>query len=329
MEAADSVRHRGFMTSSLTQLGPVVDANTPVRHAAQWLRNTLRLNTVTSLAGGLVLVVAPGPLNRLLGTESPGWVRLVGAGLVLFALDVGALSGTRIRRLIATTPLVSIGDGAWTVASAATIRAGWYSTPGAVIVGLVAVMVGTFGVRQLIQVHRLRLVSAATADSVLDEAPPTEVCHIEATIDTSPAAAWSVLTDHELYGRLAPNLSAVSATGPNGPDLTRTCANRRGEEWHETCTVWHEGRQYDVAVDTSNYPYPFTEMRGSWWTSDAVPTRVGMDFRYRPRPGLRGRVFATAMQAGFPLVLRRITRGWRRAVAVHQRPPAEQAVRRS
>lgn len=301
--------------TSTTQIGPVVDAATPIRLAAQRLRNTLRLNAATSLAGGLVLVVAPGPLNRLLGTGSPGWVRIVGAGLVLFALDVGALAGARIRRLTTMTPLVSTGDGAWTLASAATIAAGWYSTPGSVIAGAVAVMVGTFGVRQLVLVHRLRLASIGAADPVLDETPPTEVCHIEATIDATPAGSWSVLTDHDLYGRLAPNLSAVSATGPNGPGLTRTCANRQGEEWHETCTVWDEGRQYDVAVDTSDYPYPLAEMRGSWWTSATTPATVGMDFRYRPQPGCRGRVFAAAMQAGFPVVLRRIIRGWRREVA--------------
>ena len=147
----------------------------------------------------------------------------------------------------------------------------------------------------------------------MDEAPPTEVCHVEAAIDTTPAIAWSVITDHELYGRLAPNLSRVSPTASDGPGLTRTCANRRGDEWNETCTVWDKGHQYDIAVDTSDYPYPLIEMRGSWSTAATEPVILGMDFRYRSLPGIRGRLFAAAMQAAFPVMLGRIIRGWRQA----------------
>lgn len=304
------------MTSTLTQLGAVVDAHTPVRRAAQRLRNTLRLNACTSVGGGLALVAAPGPFNSLIGAGSSHWVRIVGAGLIVFALDVGTLSGARIRRLIRFAPLVSVADGTWVLASVATIAAGWYSTLGNAIVSAVAFMVGGFGWRQLVLLRLLRSEAGSAPTPVLDEAPPTEVCQLEATIDTTPAIAWSVITDHELYGRLAPNLSHVSPTGSNGPGLTRTCANRRGDEWHETCTEWDEGHQYAVAVDTSNYPYPLAEMRGSWRTGAATPAVVGMDFRYRPRPGPRGRLFTIAMQAAFPIVLRRIIRGWRRAAAL-------------
>ena len=176
-------------------------------------------------------------------------------------------------------------------------------------------MVGGFGVRQLVLVRRVSVERDAVPAAVLDEVPPTEVCHVEAAIDTTPAIAWSVITDHELYGRLAPNLSRVSPTAADGPGLTRTCANRGGDEWSETCTVWDEGHQYDIAVDTSNYPYPLVEMRGSWSTGATVPVVVSMDFRYRPRPGIRGRLFAAAMQAAFPMVLGRIIRGWRRAAS--------------
>ncbi len=315
MESTPPLGHRGVMTSTLHQLGAVVDAKTPVRSAAQPVRNTLRLNAVTSAGGVLALVVAAGPMNDLLGTGSPSWVRIVGAGLFVFALDVGYLSGTSIRRLVRFTPFVSIGDGIWVLASIATMAAGWYSAPGNVIVGAVACMVGIFGVRQLVLVRRLHGASHGIPADALDEVPPTEVCHVESTIDTTPAIAWSVITDHALYGRLAPNLSRVAPTAPDGPGLTRTCANRGGDEWNETCTVWDEGHQYEIAVDTSNYPYPLAEMRGSWSTGVTSPAVVRMDFRYRPLPGIRGRLFAAAMQAAFPMVLGRIIRGWRRAAS--------------
>ena len=115
--------------------GPAVDEHTALRTTAQRLRNTLRLNATTSLLGGIVAVAAGGPLNELLGTTSPGWVRIVGAGLAVFALDVFYLAGRSIRHLNRYTPAVTAGDTVWVVASAATIVAGWYNTTGSIIIG--------------------------------------------------------------------------------------------------------------------------------------------------------------------------------------------------
>lgn len=118
-------------------------------------------------------------------------------------------------------------------------------------------------------------------------------------------------------GRLALNLSRVHAGTGNGPELTRTCANRNGEEWHETCTLGDDQHRYEVAVDTTSYPYPPAVMRGDWYVEEGGTERVriGMDFRFQPRRGLWGRVFVAAIHAAFPAILGRILRGWRREIA--------------
>jgi hypothetical protein len=297
----------------LTASGPVVDHHTPVRLAAQRLRNTLRLNSVTSGLGGAFAVAAPTVLDGWLDTGRAGWVRAIGAGLVLFAGMVFVVAGTRMSRLLRWTPFIVAGDLAWVVASAATIAVGTYSTVGTVVIGGVAAMVAVFAVRQAITWRSTR---ATAATGCPDESPPIEVFHSERAVSASPARAWEVITDHDLYGRLAPNLSRVHATTGDGPGLQRSCTNRAGDTWHETCTLWDDHHRFDVAVDTTNYPYPLEEMRGSWSvtprTIDPDSTLLGMDFRYRPRSGLRGRVFAAAMQAAFPVVLRRILSGWQR-----------------
>ena len=294
-----------------SESGPVVDATTPKRRAAQRLRNALRLNAVTSALGGAIAAIVPGVLDGILETGMPGWVRVAGLGLVVFALDVAVVAGSRTSWLSRATPFVVIADGAWVIASAATIGLGWYSTPGAAVVGGVAVMVGAFAVTQA---QRLCVTRRIGAEHWIDESPPVEVAHSERRIPAPSGTMWSIITDHELYGSLAVNLGTVEATGANGPDLTRTCSNRGGRSWDEACTDWVDGARYEVAVDTSDYPYPLTVMRGSWWVQ---PVRdgasvVGMDFRYQPDASLRGRVFAVVMQAGFPVVLRRILRGWER-----------------
>ncbi|MFN3256989.1 MAG: hypothetical protein ACE37B_14980 [Ilumatobacter sp.] len=78
-----------------------------------------------------------------------GWVRVVGASLVAFALTVIALSRSNVQSLRRWVPAVSLADGGWVAASIATIIAGWYSSSGAAIIGIIAVIVGTFAIAQM------------------------------------------------------------------------------------------------------------------------------------------------------------------------------------
>ncbi len=130
-------------------VGPVVDDQTPVRAAAQRLRNVLRLNATTSLLGGLVCVMAGGWVSTVLGTGHGGIVRVLGLGLIVFATDVAMIAGARTSRLLRWAPMVSVADGVWVVASGLTLAAGWYSTAGMIVVGIVAAMVASFGIAQL------------------------------------------------------------------------------------------------------------------------------------------------------------------------------------
>lgn len=150
METAPGGPQTGGM--STISAGPTTATES---EAARALRTTLRLNAATSLLGGLAAMAAAGPVDRLLGTGEPGWVRLVGAGLVLFAGGVAATSGATVDRLARRTPVISAADATWVAASAATIAAGWYSAGGTAIVAAVAVAVAAFCARQLILVRRL------------------------------------------------------------------------------------------------------------------------------------------------------------------------------
>ena len=119
------------------------------------LRLLLRTNATTSGIGGVIAAAAPGPLDDLLGTGQPGWVRLVGIGLVLFAAVVIATARLDVGRMRNVVPAISAGDISWVVGSVAAIALGWFSTGGAVIIGVVALMVGTFGAMQLVLLRRL------------------------------------------------------------------------------------------------------------------------------------------------------------------------------
>lgn len=88
----------------------------------------------------------------------------------------------------------------------------------------------------------------ASCRMAIDETPPIEVVHVEQRLVGPRSVAWAVVTDHELYGRLAPNLSNVHVQSGSGTDLVRVCSNNNGDAWTETCTVWDEGERFEANV---------------------------------------------------------------------------------
>lgn len=291
----------------------VVDDAFATRLVAGSLRNTLRLNALLSASTGLLALAAGAWLADTLGTDHVGIVRLLGAGLLLFATALAVAAASKASTMHRWALSFSIADLAWTAASLLTIALGWFAAAGNVAVALTSAPVCALGVRQLVLWRRLRL-PARFGLGDIDEQPPIELFHFEVEVPVASATAWDVITDHRLYGRLAPNLSSAHVDGDTSEGTVRTCANRSGQQWSETCTLWHEGERFEFDVHTDDYPYPLAVMRGAWWVRAEQPDRslVGMDFRYQPRSGVRGAVFAAAMQAAFPLVLRRILRGWRK-----------------
>ena len=125
------------------------------RKAEPRLRAVLLTNATTSGAGGLAALIAGGPVDSLLGTDAVGWVRAVGGGLVAFAVLVALAARGSTATVRREAPVISLGDAAWVVGSVVTIALGWYSTGGAVLMAVVAAMVGGFGVAQAVLARRL------------------------------------------------------------------------------------------------------------------------------------------------------------------------------
>ena len=124
--------------------------------AERRLRQVFRANVLTSAVSGIVMAIAPGTVDELLGTGHSGWVRLVGLALLPFAAFVAWLSTADLRQLQLHTPGIVAGDVAWVVASVATIAFGWYSSGGNVAVGAMALAVDVFAGLQLMFWNRIR-----------------------------------------------------------------------------------------------------------------------------------------------------------------------------
>jgi len=283
------------------------------RIAATKLRNVLRVNTELSLVTGIAGLAAGGPVANLLGVEQVWLIRLLGAGLLVFAVVVFIVAGSPTKTLRTWSAEISIADLGWVAGTALVIGLGWLSTRGAIVMAIIALIVLALSVAQLRARSRL-VAAAAETDVGLDESPPIEIQTLNREVKGTPAELWPVISDHALYAELALNLKAAENVTPNGPGFKRTCTDSLGRTWSETCTLWDPGHRFDIDISIDEYPYPLQMVQGSWRVVEATSSTstVSMVFAFQPNPGPYGRTFIPMMHLMFPAILKRIAKGWER-----------------
>lgn len=119
------------------------------------LRKALQVNAVSSASTGLFALVFAGLTSELIGVDQRWLIRLVGAGLVAFAISVVAASRADRTKLAPASLVISLNDFGWVVLTAVVAVVGWLSDRGVVIMGAIAVMVLGFGLVQLFASRRM------------------------------------------------------------------------------------------------------------------------------------------------------------------------------
>ena len=125
--------------------------------------------------------------------------------------------------------------------------------------------------------------------------------------DAPRADAWAVLSDHSGWGDHAPNLSKSEVVAGSGEGAVRRCYNNAGKGWSETCTLWQPGTRYVMEVDTSDYPYPLSVMRGTFDVDDAGNgSIIRLRFDYKVKGGPAGRVLGLLLRPVFARTCKRL-----------------------
>lgn len=133
----------------MTTTDDQITKSAPATHDCEAkLRTVLRANGVNCILSGTALAVFAGPIDDLLDTGHPGWIRVVGLGLLPFAAYCWWLAAGPRKRLVQDTPLVIAGDIGWVAASIVTVLLGWYSGGGIVAVLAMAAVVDVFALLQ-------------------------------------------------------------------------------------------------------------------------------------------------------------------------------------
>ena len=311
--------HRVGDTAVLADLGEGSPFRAIVELTA--LRNVLRLNAVFSIVTGVAMALFAERLGARLGIVDD-WIaplRAIGVGLIGCAVGLLVIGAMAAHRVVTATVPVVVCDLGWVIGTIVLIATGSFSTRGAVIGGLVAAVVLDFAILQWRALRRsLAAIERAPAGS--GDMATVEAVLFRRDLPASAGALWPVMTDHELYARLARNLGGATAVTENGPGLVRQCRDTSGNTWNESCTLWDPGRRFAVTVhtDAPDYPYPLTMMQGSWGvapTSDPDRAAITMAFAFQPSSGVKGAMMALMMNTTIRPILRRIARGWERAAA--------------
>lgn len=129
-----------------------ITAQTPpsvTEQPARRLRFVLALNACTSFACGVAGLVAAPHWSDTLGIDSTGWIRIVSAGLVLFAVDVALVAARAKASLPAASLAISVGDLAWVTATGVALATTSFTTTGWILAVVIGVGVLDFALLQL------------------------------------------------------------------------------------------------------------------------------------------------------------------------------------
>ncbi|MFY0681728.1 MAG: SRPBCC family protein [Thalassovita sp.] len=266
------------------------------------VKTALSLNAAFSGLSGLALLILAPTFAALLFTDVLAWapvvLRLVGAGLLMFAavLVLMALSVGTTRLHVNLVVLADLGWVAGTAAGLALFSS-FISATGTVLLVLVAAVVGTFAILQLIGAKTL---TPSLARVTYHQADGVLTAIVTRPVQASSEVVWSVMTDHPGYADVASNLSRVEVVSGDGEGMQRRCYANNGDSWGETCHLMQEGHKFGFTVhtDAADYPYPIAELQGLWAVE---PIGKHAEFRIELKARPKGNAILRAL---FPIMAR-------------------------
>lgn len=272
------------------------------------LRTALLSNALFSLACGLLLLFAPSVIGTLLGWSAPVLLQLIGAGLILFAVDL-VLQATRSRMATWRALYASAADGVWVLASIAVVLLlpHGLSGNGVVIVLAVAGIVFGFGAWQLWGIHRAHY---RPANGLYRHCLVVEA-------DAPADALWSIIRELSAIKDYMPALKTSPLLDDRAPGIgaVRCCTDQADRSWSEECTGFSDTERRLVVrflTDQPDFPFSVRHMTGGWTVTpvDATRARVEIWWELVPKPWPLAPVLLPllAFQADrdFPAIIRRM-----------------------
>lgn len=134
------------------------------------------------------------------------------------------------------------------------------------------------------------------------------------SVSVPPSVAWEVITDHDVYADVAPNLVEIEVLEGEREGLRRWCLDTGGNDWTETVHHWDEGRSFGVTVDVANSAFHrplFHRFEGHWGlTEEPSGVQLWTVFEYDTRWGPMGWLVSAYLKYRARGMLEHILDGW-------------------
>lgn len=256
----------------------------------------LGLNAAFSLLIGIDLVLAPAIAAELIFLEPAEWqtlvLRILGAGLIVFALDLSLMATDRFTTR-GKVLFISALDLGWVLGSAVLLifASQLFSGTGIAAIAVVAAFVAAFALGQAIGAQKI---VAPLSEASVRSTGEKLLARVSRTVDAPRDVVWQVMTDHPRYADVADNISKVEVVAGNGEGMQRRCYGLKGENWLETCTLFNEGHAFGFRIHTEaeDYPYPISKLHGEW---SVVPTAHGSRFTINIEATPKGNLLARTL----------------------------------
>jgi len=244
------------------------------------LRTALLGNAVFSSICGLLMLAQLGFVETLLGIQAPLLLRLLGFGLLLFAVDL--LHQTTQPRLATWRALyASVGDFLWVIISVVGLLlfSNLLSPTGVKVVLIVAGVVLIFGCWQL-----WGIACAHRASN------PALYRHCLIVSTKAPAAAmWEVIERMGDIQNYTPSLVKSEMLNGKSPGVgaVRRCTDNSDRCWTEECIEFEPGHSFTMrfAAEAPDFPFPASTMLGGWKvTSAGAGSEVMVWWELAPKP---------------------------------------------
>lgn len=273
------------------------------------LRTALLINALFSATCGLIMIINPAWVGTLLGFEATRIFMLVGAGLLLFTVDL-VHQATRPRMHTWRALYASAADFLWVLGSILGVLLfhEWLSASGLITVLTIAGIVLAFGTGQLWGIDRVH------------RNPETGLYRHCILVDTqaSADAIWNVIRELAAIKRYMPGLkdSVILDGKTPGTGAIRQCTDNAGSSWSEQCIEFSDAERFFIVrflADEPGFPFPATRMLGGWEVTptDEPGATVKVWWELEPRPRLLAPVIlpvlAFQVDRDFPKLIGRMT----------------------
>jgi len=103
-------------------------------------------------------------------------------------------------------------------------------------------------------------------------------------IRARPPVVWKIISDHENYVEVAPNIVKLEKLSEGTPGMICRLHHKSGRTWEEKCTDWQENKSFTMKIISSGYPLPVKRMvRTFSMREDPLNILLTLKFEYTPK----------------------------------------------